>query len=420
MIAPYSPNWASVSLNCSIYYTFFANFRESPECELRPNGVLGSSLSSGATRRRLRVRHEVPEDGVGDAPLEAPQRLLTGFALRDLLAVIDPSSSVRPSLADGDHVQGVVELAVASQREPVAHRLATGGLHRRRTGVGGEVRLGREAPHVPDRAYDPSGQYGTYAEDLGEGGAGSFHLGLDAPVEVRYLSIQRPDVAQDLRGQPPAEAGRGALGPYASQDARGPVGRKGSRHPSGDEVPQKPVEAVERPSTLSHQVNKRLSESRRSASEPTSGSTAARRPLREAASAVARASSPSFLRALPVESTRTRAESLGGTSTTDSPVAASLPARCRPSPPEFSMAQRRSGNRFAQRSRHLKPVRSCGKLARSRSSPLASSTAATATDALWGSTPIRTFMRAYLRFGRTSAIGAREGHSDFVPCTYLF
>src|SRR5215217_1025378 len=197
--------------------------------ELRHNGVLGSSLSSGATRRRLRVRHEVPEDGVGDAPLEAPQRLLTGFALRDLLAV-------------------------AGQREPVAHRLATGGLHRRRTGVGGEVRLGREAPHVPDRAYDPSGQYGTYAEDLGEGGAGSFHLGLDAPVEIRYLSIQRPDVAQDLRGQPPAEAGRGALGPYASQDARGPVGRKGSRHPSGDEVPQKPVEAVERPSTLSHHV----------------------------------------------------------------------------------------------------------------------------------------------------------------------
>jgi hypothetical protein len=189
---------------------------------------------------------------------------------------------------------------------------------------------GREAPHVPDRAYDPSGQYGTYAEDLGEGGAGSFHLGLDAPVEVRYLSIQRPDVAQDLRGQPPAEAGRGALGPYASQDARGPVGRKGSRHPSGDEVPQKPVEAALSARVRSATRSSRLSESRRSASEPTSGSTAARRPLREAASAVARASSPSFLRALPVESTRTRAESLGGTSTTDSPVAASLPARCLP------------------------------------------------------------------------------------------
>jgi hypothetical protein len=109
---------------------------------------------------------------------------------------------------------------------------------------------------------------------------------------------------------------------------------------------------------------------------------------------VARASSPSFLRALPVESTRTRAESLGGTSTTDSPAAANLPARCRPRPLAFSTAQRRSGNRFAQRSRALKPVRLCGKLACSTSPPTASSTTATATDALWGSTPIKTFMRA--------------------------
>src|SRR5215213_7013060 len=89
--------------------------------ELRFYGVLGSSLSSGAARRRLRVRHEAPEDGVGDAPLETPQRLLAGFALRDLLAVVGPAPSVRPGLAYGDHVQGVVEPAVAGQREPVTH-----------------------------------------------------------------------------------------------------------------------------------------------------------------------------------------------------------------------------------------------------------------------------------------------------------
>jgi hypothetical protein len=102
------------------------------------------------------------------------------------------------------------------------------------------------------------------------------------------------------------------------------------------------------------------------------------------------------------------------------PAAANLTAKCRPRPPAFSTAQRRSGNRFAQLSRTLKPVRSCGKLVRSTSSPVAWSTTATATDALWGSTPIKTFMRAYLRFGRTPAIGTREGHSDFVPCTHLF
>jgi hypothetical protein len=102
-------------------------------------------------------------------------------------------------------------------------------------------------------------------------------------------------------------------------------------------------------STLVRSATKssRLSESRRSTSEAASGSTVASRSLREAASAVARASRPSFLRALPLESSRTRAESLGGTSTTDSPAAASLPARCRPRPLEFSTAQRCSGNRFA-------------------------------------------------------------------------
>jgi hypothetical protein len=41
-------------------------------CELRMYGVLGSSLSSGAVRRRLRIRYEALEDGIGDAPLEAP------------------------------------------------------------------------------------------------------------------------------------------------------------------------------------------------------------------------------------------------------------------------------------------------------------------------------------------------------------
>jgi hypothetical protein len=76
----------------------------------------------------------------------------------------------------------------------------------------------------------------------------------------------------------------------------------------------------------------RLSESKRSTSEAASGSTATSRSLPEAASAVARASSPSFLRALPakLESTRILAESLGGTSTTDLPEAANLAARCLP------------------------------------------------------------------------------------------
>jgi hypothetical protein len=74
-------------------------------------------LSSGAARGRTRIRHQVPEDGIGDAPLEAAQRLLAGFALHDLLAAVGSAPSVRSGLADGAHVQSVFELAVAGQSE---------------------------------------------------------------------------------------------------------------------------------------------------------------------------------------------------------------------------------------------------------------------------------------------------------------
>ena len=187
--------------------------------------------------------------------------------------------------------------------------------------------LGREARDVTNRAYDPRGQDGTYAEDPRKGGAGSFHLGLDAPAQVRDLSIQRSHVTQYLRGQPPAEAGRGTLGTYAAQDARGPLGRELSGHPAGEEVPQEPVEAVERPGALGHQIFSSLGKQ----AQCLRGGLVIylRQPVvaRGRAKAVARASSSSFLRALPVESTRTRAESFGGTSTTDSPEAANLTAR---------------------------------------------------------------------------------------------
>src|SRR5215213_8734037 len=131
------------------------------------SGILGSSLSSGAARGCLRILQKAPEDGIGDAPLEAPQRLFARFALRDLLAVVGAAPNVRPGLRGGDHVQGVVEVSVAGQREPMAHHLPAGGLKRRRSGVRGEMGFGREAPHVAYSPDDPGGQDGSYAEDLG-------------------------------------------------------------------------------------------------------------------------------------------------------------------------------------------------------------------------------------------------------------
>ena len=129
--------------------------------------------------------------------------------------------------------------------------------------------------------------------------------------------------------------------------------------------------------------------------------------LREAASAVARASSPSFLRALPRREHPHPRRKLGR-HVHHRLARGSQPPRQVPTQTTGVLHRlgRRSGKRFAQRSRDLKPARSCGKEARSSSSPVASSTAATATEPLWGSTPMRTFMGAYLRFGRISAPSA--------------
>src|SRR5215211_926516 len=159
----------------------------------------------------------------------------------------------------------------------------------------------------------------------------------------------------------------------------------------------------------------RLSESRRSTSEAASGSTAASLSLREAASAVARASSSSFLRALPLESRRTRAESLGGTSTTDSPEPASLPARCLPRDHQRSPPPNCARGTVSPSVRGLS----------SRHSSVGSWHARGAR--LWLRRPQRRLPRRlvgidpdqdlhermHLRFGRSSLPLAREGHSDF-------
>src|SRR5215212_386630 len=56
------------------------------------------------------------------------------------------------------------------------------------------------------------------------------------------------------------------------------------------------------------------------------------------------------------------------------------------------------------------------------SSPAPSFTAARATDALWGSTPMSTFIRAHTSVPVGSlclSFGVREGHADFGLCALI-
>jgi hypothetical protein len=166
----------------------------------------------------------------------------------------------------------------------------------------------------------------------------------------------------------------------------------------------------------------RLSESRRSTSDSASGSTAASRSLRQAANAVTRASSSSFFRALPA--LRAPALELKAWTAHPPPIRRLLPTsgpgtdrdRQRSPPPNDARQTVSPSVRGLSQ-----PTRFCGKLARSTSSTATSSPAATATDALWGSTPIKTFSCARTSvFGWISATtGVREGHADFGPCSLI-
>jgi hypothetical protein len=168
----------------------------------------------------------------------------------------------------------------------------------------------------------------------------------------------------------------------------------------------------------------RLSERRRNTSEPASGSIVGNRLLGQAANAVARASSPSFLRALPVESIRTRAESLGGTSTTDSPVAANLWAKYLPRPPAFSTAQ--SGARGIASPSVFEGPQTCAVVRETSAleelADLVHHREGYCDALLWGSTPINTFMRARTSILVEPAIGVREKDTPTLSraLSYLF
>ena len=110
---------------------------------------------------------------------------------------------------------------------------------------------------------------------------------------------------------------------------------------------------------------------------------------RSAATATDRASLGSFLFVSPASSSRTRAASLGGTSTTYSPAATSCWASRCPSPAAPSTAQARPGHDCA----HATSCSACDGQARTRILPKGHSPALIATavcEPLCGSTPIIT------------------------------
>ena len=71
-----------------------------------------------------------------------------------------------PDLGDRGHVDGVVDAAVAAQRQPVDLAVPGGHLDRGGAVIGGEVIAAGEPGHVADVADDGGGDDGADAEDL--------------------------------------------------------------------------------------------------------------------------------------------------------------------------------------------------------------------------------------------------------------
>jgi hypothetical protein len=168
------------------------------------------------------------------------------------------------------------------------------------------------------------------------------------------------------------------LGHGAAQQFGGGIGRELLPDRIGEEVPQQDMQAVLRARVRSETRFSRLSVSSLKISAwpsgPFSGWTEVSRSFRKAARAVKVASSPSFFRALPVESTRTREERAwaGRLPPSRPQLGATVPAdvRCRPRPENRPAAFREAFGPPLCRARS--PLRFAGKVCCPTNSPCSS------------------------------------------------
>ena len=117
------------------------------------------------------VGDELPVDGVADAPLEGAHCFFAAVAVGLLAEVVVASGCVVAGLGDGDHVDGVIQLAVAAWVEPVPDDRAAGGFDRGGRVVAGVVPGAWEPADLAAVAEDVGGDDRPDPVQLGERGA---------------------------------------------------------------------------------------------------------------------------------------------------------------------------------------------------------------------------------------------------------
>jgi integrase len=166
-------------------------------------------------------------------------------------------------------------------------------------------------------------------------------------VQRGDLPIKGAHIAYQFGGQPFSSPLCSVAGTSPAQEFGGGARRETLGYTLREEIPQQDcrrLRARVRSATKSSRLSVSNLRTSTRPSGPSSGWSGARYWFRNAARAVKVASSSSFLRALPTESTLTFAESLGGTSTTSSPAPTSFCATGRPMPAAPSTAQKMLGH----------------------------------------------------------------------------
>src|ERR1700676_1052013 len=159
-----------------------------------------SRLSSRALL--LCVETELAVHGVADVSLEGADGYPLGLSLGEHPVEVDPTFGVvLADLADGHHVDGVVELTVAPSTEPVDDPTTGGQLDGSYSGIGGELVPGGEPTDIPGVADQLTGQDGTDAVELGQRGPRGPNGSLDALVGLLQLHVESPHVVKQLQGQ---------------------------------------------------------------------------------------------------------------------------------------------------------------------------------------------------------------------------
>ena len=261
------------------------------------------------------VAEQLAVDDVGQPSFQAAQGFFVALPAGSFALVVGPAGSVVADLGDGHGVQAAVELPVSGAGEPVADDVAGGDLDRCGSGVGGERRRRAEPVDIADAGQDLRRRSGFRCH---AGRSGWFRW--PAPPRRswcwRWRCVGRGDGSR-RRGRRRAAAGSarpGLAGSDRAQQLGGLVGVEVARRPAGEEPGEQHVQPVHRLGAglddVVAMLDQRTQDDDRLVDCGGLESAAV-----SAAMPTEVASASSLLRPCPVDSIRTRAASLAGTST---------------------------------------------------------------------------------------------------------